>query len=822
MLRNRKGKVVVSLSLSIITVLSLLVPMAQALQANTALETTIQGKWQAILDADLTVGDATEQADDLLSEETVTDISPGPDLKAELPEEEDLAGARYIVVYKTVAEKQNVLGKLAHSSKQDKVLKRLDNQKVDLLVYNRDVEKQQVVEDLQEDGVVVDYVQLDYEVFMSSWQDGGDGTEETPQDDDWTAFYGNLAEAHEEITGASVTVALLDGGIETTHSALTGAFYTNTAEIAGNGVDDDGNGYIDDVSGWDFVNKDNTVNDAAWAYEQGHSTHLAGILAGQGDVPGIAPAAGVLPLKVFQNGVAYTSDILEAISYAEAMGAQIANCSWGGGYYNRALYEAMENSEMLFVTAAGNSVQNLNTYPVYPACFDLPNVLTVSSVGSDEKHSYFSNYGNQVVDVAAPGYEIEGAWTQDRVVKTSGTSQAAAVVSGQAALVLSQGGNLSAEQVKEHIVSTADEVTGLGNKVRDGKRVNIAFSLSGQAVNANVIDVPDDTELPDFAPGMIPEPEEDGYEQYGAEDHVSIRANMETARHGLGVAAVDGLIYAIGGRGGDSDDLFFNTVEVYNPKTDMWTTKQGTMSVARAYFGTAVAGGKIYVFGGQTSSSGTATNTVEMYNPGTDTWTTRTSLGTALISPTATECNGNIYVIGGNNGNSVQIAIHRYNPTNNSWSSGYGALNQGKTDHVAFAFEGKIYIEGGRSSTAANTFINYTEEVFDISTGVSTPTGSASVSGMNAACVVDGARVFSAGGSLYKEHSFVDFIEQRMPPGLGKWKSGIMAQARGGLGGAVVDGVLYMIGGINRDKNSIFKTVEALEAGYASKAPLPK
>lgn len=203
----------------------------------------------------------------------------------------------------------------------------------------------------------------------------------------------------------SAIVALIDSGIDMSHPDLKEAFYTNSSEIADNGYDDDNNGYIDDFSGWDFFNKDNTVNDSNIS-DEWHATHIAGLITSpQNDVT-------ILPIKVFEGGVAYTSDIIEAISYADSMGAKIINCSWGSRFDNPALEEAIAGSGALFVCAAGNDLYNLDLYPVYPASYSVTheNVISVASVDASKKLWRSSDYGVNSVDIAAPGVDITSTW----------------------------------------------------------------------------------------------------------------------------------------------------------------------------------------------------------------------------------------------------------------------------------------------------------------------------------------------------------------------------------------------------------------------------
>ena len=279
-----------------------------------------------------------------------------------------------------------------------------------------------------------------------------------------------------------VVVGIIDTGLDITHPELAPYIYVNSNEIADNGIDDDGNGYIDDVNGWNFPDNSGTVYDASLGLEQAHATHIAGIIAGASDADeNLVPDdnIAILPLKVFSNGTAYTSDIIAAIEYAESMGAKVVNCSFGSTYGNPALKEAMENSHALFITAAGNARQNLDETPVYPAAFDLSNNLSVTSVNQDGGLSYFSDYGEHTVQIAALGRDIESTLPFGERGIYTGTSMSAGIISAAAGRIFSLGSSLDAAQVKNRLISGADKISSLQGKVNAAARLNIVESLAG-------------------------------------------------------------------------------------------------------------------------------------------------------------------------------------------------------------------------------------------------------------------------------------------------------------------------------------------------------
>lgn len=211
-----------------------------------------------------------------------------------------------------------------------------------------------------------------------------------------------------------IVIAVIDTGIDITHPELADRMWQNPGEIPGNHIDDDGNGYIDDIYGWDFYNNDATVFDSE--VHDDHGTHVAGIIAAEANtegVIGVAPKVKIMSLKFLGPDGGSTSDVIEAIAYAESMGVKITNNSWGGSPKSIAdkdliLENAIENSEMLFVVAAGNSGVDVDAPDTFvePTGFDGANVLTVAAIDNKGLMTDFSNYGENSVDVASPGQAI--------------------------------------------------------------------------------------------------------------------------------------------------------------------------------------------------------------------------------------------------------------------------------------------------------------------------------------------------------------------------------------------------------------------------------
>ena len=285
--------------------------------------------------------------------------------------------------------------------------------------------------------------------------------------------------------GAGVVVAVADTGIELSHPDLSSRVASNSSEIAGDGIDNDNNGYIDDTNGWDFVDGDKTPA----ASDNGHGTHVAGIIAAEQNnsqgISGVAPAARTLPLRVLgADGSGTWSQIAEAFDYAGKMNIPIVNASLGG-YGSVATIDSViaSHPNTLYVFAAGNDGVSLDNYTFYPCESPEINVLCVGATDPANNVASFSNYSPTAVDIAAPGEDIASTYTGAGYVWLSGTSMAAPNVSAVAALVAGASFRRGAV-LKDTLTTTAD--MSLSGWVASG-HMN-AFS----AVSAVVIDTDND------------------------------------------------------------------------------------------------------------------------------------------------------------------------------------------------------------------------------------------------------------------------------------------------------------------------------------------
>ena len=275
----------------------------------------------------------------------------------------------------------------------------------------------------------------------------------------------------------SVIVAVIDTGIDISHPELTNSIWVNPNEIPGDGIDNDGNGYPDDIFGWNFYSGNNQIY---FGPEDDHGTHAAGTIAsawdGKGTV-GIADSAYVkiMPLKVLgsDEGKGSTTSVKEAIRYAEANGASICNLSAGTYTYDEELAAIIRDSSMLFVISSGNgdifgTGYDIDQSPVYPAALPYDNIISVSNLLFDGSLDESSNFGAVGVDIAAPGAYILSTTSNNGYSFLSGTSMSAPMVTGVAALVYSCRPDLTLMDVREAILSSARKLSSLEGKTATG------------------------------------------------------------------------------------------------------------------------------------------------------------------------------------------------------------------------------------------------------------------------------------------------------------------------------------------------------------------
>jgi subtilisin family serine protease/subtilisin-like proprotein convertase family protein len=286
----------------------------------------------------------------------------------------------------------------------------------------------------------------------------------------------------------SVIVAVIDTGVDYTHPDLAGNMWRNSGEIPGNGIDDDGNGYTDDVYGWDWANNDNNPMD-----DNGHGTHVAGIIGAIGNngvgVSGVAWNVQIMALKFLNSsGSGQLSNAIKALNYAVAMGAKVSNNSYSGGGYFQAFADAIAaagRAGHIFVAAAGNNGQNNDVTPTYPASYNLDNIIAVTATDRNDRLASFSNWGPRTVDIAAPGVQIYSTYKGGGYLSMSGTSMAAPFVAGAVALLRDANPTWSYRQIIDRLLSTADPIPSLEGKMVSGGRLNLARALATTSPPSN-------------------------------------------------------------------------------------------------------------------------------------------------------------------------------------------------------------------------------------------------------------------------------------------------------------------------------------------------
>jgi subtilisin family serine protease len=286
-------------------------------------------------------------------------------------------------------------------------------------------------------------------------------------------------------TGSTnVIVAIIDTGIDYTHPDLVGNVWSNAGELAGNGLDDDGNGIVDDVHGARWTGGSGAPTSGNPMDGDGHGTHVAGTIGGFGNnavgVAGVNWRVRLMALKFLDDsGSGYTADAVSAIDYAIDKGAHLSNNSWGGGGYSQALKDAIDAAgaaNQLFIAAAGNSGTDNDSIPSYPAGYDSANIVAVASSDRNDQRSSFSSYGRTTVDLAAPGSDIWSSTPGNNYESYSGTSMATPHVAGAAALLLSLYPGTSWETLKGWLLDGAKRLGPWTGWTLTGGRLQVSES----------------------------------------------------------------------------------------------------------------------------------------------------------------------------------------------------------------------------------------------------------------------------------------------------------------------------------------------------------
>lgn len=279
-----------------------------------------------------------------------------------------------------------------------------------------------------------------------------------------------------------VTIAVIDTGIDYSHPDLVDNMWVNSGEIAGNGIDDDGNGFIDDVYGYDFANNDGDPRDG-----HSHGTHCAGTIGATHNnslgVAGVMANVKMMGIKFLtDSGSGSTDNAIKSIDYATKMNVDLMSNSWGGGGFSQALMDsisAANDAGILFVAAAGNSSTNNDSKPHYPSNYQVDNVISVAAHNSSDDLASFSCYGKRTVHVAAPGRNILSTVKNGGYEVYSGTSMATPHVSGVLGLLLAKEGRSDVKEIRERLMKTSVYVASYKNKTISEGRVNAYNLLAG-------------------------------------------------------------------------------------------------------------------------------------------------------------------------------------------------------------------------------------------------------------------------------------------------------------------------------------------------------
>ncbi len=297
-----------------------------------------------------------------------------------------------------------------------------------------------------------------------------------------------------------IRVCIIDTGTDVNHEDLKANLWVNAGEIgpdakgrdkSKNGIDDDGNGYIDDVHGWNFVHNNNNLVDT-----HGHGTHIAGIIGARGGngfgISGVSPHVSLMILKYYDPNTNNLENTIKSIKYCVQNGAHIINYSGGGVEYSAKEFAAIKEAEkrgILFVSAAGNEKSNSDETGkhYYPADYELSNIISVTAINDAPKEATqvlaSSNYGVRTVDLAAPGENIYSTLPGNSFGLMTGTSQATAFVTGVAALIMANNREFGATDVKKYILRNGDEHPNLVAKTGTSKALNSYKALTSLDVD---------------------------------------------------------------------------------------------------------------------------------------------------------------------------------------------------------------------------------------------------------------------------------------------------------------------------------------------------
>jgi thermitase len=281
---------------------------------------------------------------------------------------------------------------------------------------------------------------------------------------------GSEAAWNTNVGSRDVVVAVIDTGVDTKHPDLAENIWVNSKEVAGNGVDDDQNGFVDDINGWDFRDSDKDPMDETSDKNPGHGTHCAGIVGAVGNngegISGMSQVVSIMAIRFLgADGSGDLYNAAKSIDYAVANGAHIISASWGAAVPEsgaQPIVEAIGRASekgVIFIAAAANDGKNNDTTSVFPANANFPNMISVAASQADDSKPQWSNFGKSTVHLASPGHEILSTLPDSKYGKLSGTSMATPKVSGLAALLVAQyGPGLDGQTLRSILQSSGQKV----------------------------------------------------------------------------------------------------------------------------------------------------------------------------------------------------------------------------------------------------------------------------------------------------------------------------------------------------------------------------
>lgn len=293
----------------------------------------------------------------------------------------------------------------------------------------------------------------------------------------------NALNAWDESKGTGVLIALMDTGIDLDNPDLAPNLWVNPGEIPDDGIDNDGNGYIDDVHGINLVDRTKAPKD-----DNGHGTYSATVIGAvegndEDGLIGLAPEAKMMSIKFMEaSGRGDIAAAIEGISYAEANGARLVLNGWMSRTQNQSLFEVIEASKALHVCSAGNDGYDNDLRPAHPSSFPLPNVVSVAATDHHDDFTRFTNKGAHSVDLAAPGRKVPVYEQKGKLVLQGGASVAAAHVAAAGALIVSKFPDISNESLATRLLHNGDPMPEEADRISSGRRLNAAAALRDDVI----------------------------------------------------------------------------------------------------------------------------------------------------------------------------------------------------------------------------------------------------------------------------------------------------------------------------------------------------